>query len=135
MPKGVKPMLATLVDEPFDDPDWVYEVKWDGYRAISYINEGNVDIFSRNNKSFNEKYYPLRELLSQWEINTVVDGEIVVLNERGQSNFGNLQNWRSEADGELVYYVFDVLWYNGQNSDGNAFTGKAKSITGSFAKK
>jgi bifunctional non-homologous end joining protein LigD len=115
MPKGVKPMLATLVDEPFDDPDWIYEVKWDGYRAISYINEGNVEIFSRNNKSFNEKYYPLRELLSQWEINTVVDGEIVVLNERGQSNFGNLQNWRSEADGELVYYVFDVLWYNGHS--------------------
>jgi bifunctional non-homologous end joining protein LigD len=113
IPKDVKPMLATLVNEPFDDPDWIYEVKWDGYRAISYVNKGDVNILSRNNKSFNDKYYPLRELLSGWKIDIVVDGEIVVLNENGQSNFSHLQNWRSEADGELAYYVFDILWYNG----------------------
>ena len=115
MPRNVKPMLATLVDEPFDDPDWLYEVKWDGYRALSYIDQGEVDILSRNNKSFNEKYYPLRQLLSGWKINAVLDGELVVLNENGQSNFGHLQNWRSEADGELAYYVFDILWYDGFN--------------------
>ncbi|MDB5023979.1 MAG: ligase [Mucilaginibacter sp.] len=115
MPERIKPMLATLVDEPFDDPDWIYEVKWDGYRAISYINNGSVNILSRNNKSFNDKYYPLRELLSAWKINIVIDGEIVVLNSKGQSNFANLQNWRSEADGQLAYYVFDILWYNGLN--------------------
>ena len=113
MPKEIKPMLATLVDEPFDDPKWLYEVKWDGYRALSYVNKGSVDILSRNNKSFNDKYYPLRDLLSQWTINAVLDGEIIVLNEKGQSNFGHLQNWRSEADGELAYYVFDILWYEG----------------------
>jgi len=115
MPKLVKPMLATLVDEPFDDPDWLCEVKWDGYRAMAYVNKGDVEILSRNNKSFNEKYYPLRQLLEKWKINAVVDGEIVVLNENGQSNFGHLQNWRSEADGELAYYVFDILWYDGRN--------------------
>src|SRR5437588_12413030 len=85
MPEKIKPMLATLVDEPFDDPDWVYEVKWDGYRAISYINDQQVNILSRNNKSFNEKYYPLRQLLSKWKIDAVIDGEIIVLNEKGQS--------------------------------------------------
>src|SRR5581483_4239334 len=79
MPTQVKPMLATLVDEPFDDPDWLYEVKWDGYRAIAYINKGEVDLLSRNNKAFNDKYYPLRQLLEKWKINAVVDGEIVVL--------------------------------------------------------
>ena len=115
MPLHIKPMLATLVNEPFDDPDWIYEVKWDGYRAVSYINDGSVDILSRNNKSFNDKYYPLWELLSGWKINAVIDGEIVVLNDKGQSNFGHLQNWRSEADGELAYYVFDILWYDGIN--------------------
>src|SRR6185503_7697331 len=115
MPKLVKPMLATLVDEPFDDPDWLCEVKWDGYRAMAYVNKGDVEILSRNNKSFNEKYYPLRQLLEKWKINAFVDGEIVVLNENGQSNFGHLQNWRSEADGELAYYVFDILWYDGRN--------------------
>ena len=115
MPLHIKPMLATLVNEPFDDPDWIYEVKWDGYRAVSYINDGSVDILSRNNKSFNDKYYPLWELLSGWKINAVIDGEIVVLNDKGQSNFGHLQNWRSEADGELAYYIFDILWYDGIN--------------------
>src|SRR3569833_454617 len=115
MPLHIKPMLATLVNEPFDDPDWIFDVKWDGYRAVSYINDGAVDILSRNNKSFNDKYYPLWELLSGWKINAVIDGEIVVLNDKGQSNFGHLQNWRSEADGELAYYVFDILWYDGIN--------------------
>jgi len=75
MPENVKPMLATLVDEPFDDPDWMYEVKWDGYRALSYIYRGRADILSRNNKSFNDKYYPLRELLSEWKTDAVIDGE------------------------------------------------------------
>ncbi|MDQ0966344.1 bifunctional non-homologous end joining protein LigD [Flavobacterium sp. W4I14] len=115
IPKGVKPMLATLVDEPFDDPDWQYEVKWDGYRALAFINKGGVDLFSRNNKSFNEKFYPIYDLLLTWKMNAVFDGEILVLNNKGVSNFGSLQNWRSEADGELVFYVFDILWYEGKS--------------------
>ncbi|RDC57895.1 DNA ligase D [Pedobacter chinensis] len=115
MPKGIKPMLATLVDEPFDDDNWQYEVKWDGYRALAFINKKNVDLFSRNNKSFNEKFYPIYDLLQEWKINAVLDGEILVLNDKGISNFGSLQNWRSEADGELVFYVFDLLWYEGKN--------------------
>ncbi len=115
IPKGIKPMLATLVNEPFDDPDWQYEVKWDGYRALAFLNKGKVDLLSRNNKSFNDKFYPIYDLLSDWKINAVFDGEILVLNDKGISNFGSLQNWRSEADGELVFYVFDILWYEGKN--------------------
>src|SRR5690606_8114631 len=86
IPTGIKPMLATLVDKPFDDPDWLYEVKWDGYRALGFINKGKVDLLSRNNKSFNEKYYPLTELLSGWEMNAVIDCEIVVIDEEGISD-------------------------------------------------
>ena len=108
-------MLATLVDKPFDEEGWLYEIKWDGYRATAYLNNGKVEIKSRNNKSFNEKFYPIHRLLEKWDINAVVDGEIIVLNDKGISNFGDLQNWRSEADGELVYYVFDLLWYDGKN--------------------
>ena len=115
IPVGLKPMLATLVDEPFDDEDWVYEVKWDGYRALGFVNGGNVELLSRNYKSFNDKFYPILDALKSWEMDIVVDGEILVLNEKGISNFGDLQNWRSEADGELVYYIFDVLWYNGKS--------------------
>jgi bifunctional non-homologous end joining protein LigD len=115
IPIGIKPMLATLVNEPFDDPDWIYEVKWDGYRTLGFINKGEVQLLSRNNKDFNEKYYPLTKLLESWKLNVVIDGEILVLNDKGVSNFGALQNWRSEADGELVLYVFDILWYEGKN--------------------
>ena len=115
IPIGMKPMLATLVDKPFDDPDWVYEVKWDGYRALGFIRKGDVELLSRNNKSFNEKFYPIYKLLKDWKIDAVVDGEILVLNDKGVSDFGSLQNWRSEADGDLVFYVFDLLWYDGKN--------------------
>src|SRR6187200_680527 len=112
-PKTVRPMLATLVDQPFDERGWLYEIKWDGYRAVAMINKGKVDLFSRNNKSFNEKFYPVVDALKKWNINAVIDGEVVVLNDKGISNFGSLQNWRSEADGPLLYYVFDILWLNG----------------------
>lgn len=115
IPIGMKPMLATLVDEPFDDDNWQYEVKWDGYRALAYVVDGDVQLLSRNNKQFNEKFYPIYDILKEWKLKAVFDGEIVVINDKGVSNFGNLQNWRSEADGDLVYYIFDLLWYDGQN--------------------
>jgi DNA ligase D len=113
-PENVKPMKATLIDEPFDDPDWVYEVKWDGYRAIARVTKTGVKLVSRNSIPF-DKYYPILDLLKTWRINAVIDGEIVVLDDKGLSDFGALQNWRSEADGNLVYYVFDILWYEGKN--------------------
>ncbi|MBC7949116.1 MAG: DNA ligase D [Chitinophagaceae bacterium] len=112
-PKTIKPMLATLVDKPFDEPGWIYEIKWDGYRAVSLMNKGKVNLISRNNKSFNDKFYPVFTAMENWGINAVVDGEIAVLNEKGISHFGSLQNWRSEADGELVFYAFDIIWLDG----------------------
>ena len=114
-PGSITPMLATLVDKPFDQEGWIYEVKWDGYRALAFMNKGKVDLKSRNNKSFNDKFYPITQILSKWKINAVIDGEVVVVGENGISNFGNLQNWRSEADGELIFYVFDILWYEGKD--------------------
>jgi bifunctional non-homologous end joining protein LigD len=115
MPQKVKPMLATLVNEPFDNPDWSYEVKWDGYRTLAYIKDGAVELSSRNNKSFSEKYYPLVAAMSKWTIDVVLDGEILVIGKDGKANFGALQNWRSEADGDLVFYAFDILWYDGKD--------------------
>ncbi len=113
IPSDIKPMLATLVDKPVDEKGWVYEVKWDGFRALSYISDGKVDIRSRNNKDFNKKFYPIHEALTNWNINAVVDGEIIVVNDKGKPDFNALQEWRSEADGELVYYLFDLLWLDG----------------------
>lgn len=115
MPADVEPMLATLVEEPMDGTGWLYEIKWDGFRSITYLENGRVDIRSRNNKNFNEKFYPLHTALTEWNVNAVVDGEIIVVNEKGLPDFNALQTWRSEADGQLVYYLFDILWFHGMD--------------------
>jgi bifunctional non-homologous end joining protein LigD len=114
-PTNIKPMKATLVDKPFDDPNWLYEVKWDGYRAIATLDKKEgTQLISRNNLLF-DKYYPINDALNKWDMNAVFDGELLVLDEKGISDFGAMQNWRSEADGNLVFYIFDILWYNGKN--------------------
>ena len=115
MPAMVSPMLATLVDTPPSQPGWSFEVKWDGYRAIARCDRQDVHLFSRNNKSFDDKFYPIREALDALKLRAVLDGEITVLKPDGSSSFGALQNWRSEADGELIYYVFDLLWLDGHS--------------------
>lgn len=121
MPTKIDPMLATLVDAPFDDPDWNFEIKWDGYRAIAYVKvtgkpekKAKVHIKSRNQKDFEEKYYSIRQSLEKSKASMVLDGELVVVDEAGMPQFGALQNWRSEADGQLLYYIFDLLWYEGK---------------------
>ncbi len=114
-PTTLQPMLATLVDKPFDEFGWIYEIKWDGYRAVALMNKGKVNLLSRNNKSFNEKFYPIHKALLAWNMNAVIDGEVLVLKENGLADFGALQNWRSEADGELFYYVFDIMWLQGND--------------------
>ena len=123
----VKPMLATLVNKPIDSDDWLYEIKWDGYRAVAFINQEAIVLKSRNDKSFNEKFYPIIRALKDWKVDAIVDGEVVVVDEQGMPNFGALQNWRNEADGELLYYVFDILWYNGYDLKELPLT-KRKSI-------
>jgi len=117
-PKVISPMLATLVEKAPEQYGWIYEIKWDGYRAISLCNKKEVNIISRNNKPFNDKFYPIHQALQKLQLHAVLDGEIAVLKETGVTNFSALQNWRSEADGELVYYVFDVLWLNGNDVTG-----------------
>ncbi|MET3979736.1 bifunctional non-homologous end joining protein LigD [Mucilaginibacter sp. UYP25] len=115
VPTNIKPMKATLVDEPFDEPGWLFEVKWDGYRAVAILDKKEgAQLISRNNLPF-EKYYPINEALKSWGMDAVLDGELLVLSEKGISDFGAMQNWRSEADGNLVFYIFDILWYEGKN--------------------
>jgi len=105
-------MLATLTT-PRNEEGYLYEIKWDGYRAVAMMNGNHIELVSRNNKSFNEKFPPVYDAISHWDIQAIVDGEIVALNEKGKPDFGRLQNWRSEENGELVYYVFDMMWWNG----------------------
>lgn len=114
-PSELSPMLATLVDEPFDHEEWQYEIKWDGYRALAFCNMDQVELKSRNDKSYDKKFYPVHQALEKLNFYAVLDGEIVVLEEDGIPNFGALQNWSKEADGELCFYVFDLLWLNGKD--------------------
>src|SRR5215216_6967579 len=113
MPQEIKPMLATLVDEPFSNENWLYEIKWDGYRAVAYMDEDYFELLSRNNLSFSEKYDPVSDALKTLNINAVLDGEIVAVNERGLADFQLLQNWQTTRQGSLHYYVFDIIWLEG----------------------
>ena len=73
MPSELEPMLATLVTEPVEEPGWLYEMKWDGYRTLVYMNKGKVELRSRNNKSFDEKFYPLHHAFLEWKIDALLD--------------------------------------------------------------
>ena len=118
LPRHIKPMLATLVREPFDHPDWIFEVKWDGYRAIAEIRDGNVALYSRNGISFDKKFSPLVESLRNFEGEAVFDGEIVVVDDQGRSDFQLLQQYQESRSGHLLYYVFDLLFFQGHDLTG-----------------
>ncbi|MDF3027248.1 MAG: ligD [Fluviicola sp.] len=108
-----KPMLATLAESHNDHPDWLYEPKYDGYRAITKISGGKVEIVSRNGNSFNKQYESLIPELEKFEDDLILDGEIVIEDKKGISNFQLLQNYIKTRNGILRYYVFDILYLNG----------------------
>lgn len=115
LPQAVKPMLATLVKEPFDDAEWLFEIKWDGYRAIGSWDGRHESLYSRNNIDFSSKYPPVYEALRQLNHKVVLDGEIVAVDDEGRSKFVWLQNYGREPQGSLAYYVFDILWCDGHD--------------------
>lgn len=115
MPENLLPMLATSVDEPFTDSGWQFELKLDGYRTLAYLRSGKVDLRSRRNNSFNRKFDAVHQALSEWRINAVIDGEVVVLNEEGKPDFNGIQLWDTKKEGHLVFYAFDLLWLDGIN--------------------
>lgn len=111
MPHAVKPMLASQVKKSFDHPDWIYEVKWDGYRAIAEVRDGTVSLYSRNGISLSGKFQPVVDSLLKLKFDAVLDGEVVVVDDMGQPDFQKLQNYRKSDDGHLIYYVFDLLYF------------------------
>lgn len=113
MPHEIKPMLAKLKDKAFDDDAWIFEVKWDGYRAIAEIEKGKVKLYSRNLQPFNDKYPSVSEALEGFGHDVVLDGEIVVLDKNGVSDFQGLQNHEDRPRSDIYYYVFDLLFLDG----------------------
>lgn len=107
------PMLPTLVKEPFDDTQWIFEVKWDGYRALACKSK-KISLLSRNEKSFNDRFPSIVEELKKIPGAFILDGEIVVLDKNHRSRFQLLQK-SEEHLGTLQYYLFDILSYQGKD--------------------
>jgi bifunctional non-homologous end joining protein LigD len=107
-------MLAEVAEMPFDDENWIFEAKLDGYRALASIRDHKVDLYSRNHTSFNECYASIVEELEQIEHDVLLDGEVVAENAKGRSEFQLLQN-RGNTKTQLKYYVFDILHLNGHD--------------------
>ena len=125
MPSAIHPMLATLVDKPFDNPQWLFEIKWDGYRSVAFLDGGKARLVSRNQNEMTSQYPELRELPSYVRARTaILDGEIVALDEAGRPSFSLMQQRTGISGGgrrvkaadrsvPIAYYVFDLLYLDG----------------------
>ncbi len=111
----IKPMLAKLHDAPFDDPNWIYEIKWDGYRAVAEISKKEARLYSRNGLSFKADYPAVYEELSKIKKDVVLDGEIVALDSEGKPSFQLIQQYEQGGEVPICYYVFDCLAVGGKS--------------------
>lgn len=108
----VQPINPSRIAAPFDDPDWVFELKHDGFRAVAYIEDGGCQLVSR--KSITYKSFPgVCTALAGLKVHDAIfDGELVCLDNQGRSQFNTLMRRRSR---DVLYYVFDCLWLDGQD--------------------
>ncbi len=106
----VKPMLTKLVKEPFSDKDWLFELKYDGYRIIAHVGK-KVRLQSRNGKDYTDKFPQLVKELSKYDKKFVLDGEVIVQNEKGVSDFELLQKYLKDGSGEPAFVFFDILQF------------------------
>jgi bifunctional non-homologous end joining protein LigD len=114
LPKRLQPMLATLTDAPFDNPEWIFEDKYDGFRMVSEIRGGKVTLYSRNGKIISHSYVEVAKALEGVKTDAVIDGELVAIGKDGVSHFQLLQNaLRHEA--KLLYCAFDLMFADGED--------------------
>jgi bifunctional non-homologous end joining protein LigD len=124
MPAAIHPMLAASVEKPFDDPEWLFEIKWDGYRAVSFLQDGKVRLVSRNQNELTGEFPELHELSKLIKAkNAVLDGEVVALDDEGKASFSLMQQRTGIRKGgrrvgarrelQIVYYIFDLLYLDG----------------------
>jgi bifunctional non-homologous end joining protein LigD len=114
MNPAYRPMLATLVNDPFDDKKCVFETKWDGFRLIAEKRDQTVRLWSRNGINVTTRYAVLLPALQEIKGSCVIDGELCALDAHGRSRFQLLQNALNEK-AELLYVVFDVLFAGGKD--------------------
>ena len=113
--KEYRPMLATLVDQPFDSKDWAYETKWDGFRLVAEVRRDSVRLFSRNGIEVTARYPSIAQAVRTITKPCVIDGELVTLDAKGQSRFQLLQNALRDESTKLRYCVFDILFLDGKD--------------------
>jgi bifunctional non-homologous end joining protein LigD len=122
MPPRLEPMLATLIEHPFSDPSWLFEIKWDGVRALAWVADGKLTLRSRKGNDVTQTYPDLASLPKFLNARrAILDGEIVILNDRGRSDFERLQermhvrapSAKLLADAPVTYYLFDLLYCDG----------------------
>jgi bifunctional non-homologous end joining protein LigD len=124
MPSEIQPMLASIIETPFDDPNWLFEIKWDGYRAVAFIDHRKTRLVSRNQNDLLPRYPELRDLPKFVKAKTaILDGEVVVLDENGRPSFSLMQQRTGirhhgrqaapDTDLPILYYVFDLLYLDG----------------------
>ncbi len=124
MPTTIHPMLATSVNEPFDGAEWLFEIKWDGYRAIAFIDDGKLRLVSRNQNELTQRFPELKDLPKFVHARSaILDGEVVALDAEGRASFSLMQQRTGfrpggrrgaiKADVPVLYYAFDLLYLDG----------------------
>jgi bifunctional non-homologous end joining protein LigD len=124
MPTTIHPMLAESVDKPFDGEDWLFEIKWDGYRAVAFIEGGKARLVSRNQNDLTARYPELKDMAQHIKAKTaILDGEVVALDAEGKASFSLMQQRTgfrpggrramANADVPVLYYAFDLLYLDG----------------------
>lgn len=108
-------MLASVTNAPFNDDDWIFEIKWDGYRAIAEVDKNEAKLYSRNGLNFQNTYPIIYESLQNIGSSMILDGEIVVFNNKGLPDFQLLQQYPEHSDLPIVYQVFDILEYSNKS--------------------
>jgi bifunctional non-homologous end joining protein LigD len=124
MPATIHPMLAESIAQPFDAAEWLFEIKWDGYRAIAFLEGGKVRLVSRNQNDLTTRYPELKDMAQLIKAKTaILDGEVVALDEQGKASFSLMQQRTGfrpgghraagNADVPVLYYAFDLLYLDG----------------------
>ena len=124
VPETIHPMLATPIEKPFDGPEWLFEIKWDGYRAVAFVEHGKVRLVSRNQNDLTAQFPELKDLPTHLRAHSaVLDGEIVALDEEGRPSFSLMQQRTGlrgggrrtspRSDLPILYYAFDLLYSDG----------------------
>jgi bifunctional non-homologous end joining protein LigD len=113
-------MMADSAKAPFDSPDWIFEIKLDGYRAITVFDAaGKPHLWSRNGLALEAKFPAVAQAVPKLKLrSTVLDGEVVAVDENGIPRFQLLERFQKQPTAPTLYCVFDVLWHNGEEPPG-----------------